>query len=110
MQASESSPGTAGPVAALALAGCAALAFGVGDLVGSRTERAEAVTTTTWLLAWVLLSWAVLVGGSCAVLLARGSASRRRPARAALLLLLAGAVVVALVGTHLPYGSGSGSG
>ncbi|NAZ77438.1 hypothetical protein GTQ99_18710 [Kineococcus sp. T13] len=110
MQASESSSGTAGAVATLVLAGSAALAFGVGDLVGFRTEGAETVSTTTWLLGWALLTWAVLVGGACAVQAVRAPAPRRRPARAGLLLLLAAAVVVAVVGTHLPFGSGSGSG
>ena len=111
VEATRSPSGTAGAVVALALAGSAALAFGVADLVGSGTGSAEALSTAAWLLGWVLLVWATLVGGCCAVLLAHGSASRRGPTWTAPLLLAAGAAaVVALALTHLPFGSGSGSG
>ncbi|WP_432519273.1 hypothetical protein [Kineococcus sp. SYSU DK006] len=110
MQAGESSSGTAGAVATLALAGSAALAFGVVDLVGFRTDGAEALSITAWLLGWALLAWALLVGCCCAVQVVHGFASRRRPVRPGVLLLLAGTLVVVLVCTHLPFGSGSGSG
>ena len=110
MQATESSSGTAGAVATLALAGSAALAFGVVDLVGFRTDSTEALSTTAWLFGWALLTWAVLVGCCCAVQVLHGSIDRRRPVRPGFLLLVAATLVVALVCTHLPFGSGSGSG
>ena len=105
------SPLTTGAVAALALAGSAALLLGAADAIGFTSESAESLFTLAWLLGWTLLSWAVVVVGFCAAHLVRRLASRRSPARSEVLLLAAGtALVVAVVRAHPLWGSGSGSG
>lgn len=96
---------------ALALAGCAALTFAVGDAVGFLSPGAEAVATLSWLVGWMLLAWATFVGGAVLVHLVRAVALRRRPALVEVVLVLATAAVIAgVIVTYPPAGSGSGVG
>ncbi|WP_432492193.1 hypothetical protein [Kineococcus auxinigenes] len=98
-------------MAALALAGCAALALGAAEVVGFTSESAEQLFTALWVLGWVLLAWAVVIGGTCVVQLVRRLVRRRGTAWPEALLLVAGAaVVVAVVRAHPLWGSGSGAG
>ncbi|MFD1504786.1 hypothetical protein FE374_11740 [Georgenia yuyongxinii] len=102
--------GTVG-VATLALAVSAALVFGVGDAIGFMSASAEALFVVSWILGWALLVWAMILGGLGAVQLVRRLVSRRSPAWSEVLLLVAGAaVIVAVIWTHPPVGSGSGLG
>ena len=96
---------------ALALAGCSALSFAVGDAVGFVSPSAEAVFTFSWLVGWMLLAWATIVGGAVAIHLIRAVASRRRPARVEIVLIVATAAVIAgVILTHPLAGSGAGVG
>ncbi|WP_129338063.1 hypothetical protein [Cellulomonas endophytica] len=97
--------------AALALAGGAAVALVAGDLVGSASPAAETVFTGLWVVGWVLVVWAVLVGGAAAVLLGRGLSRGRRPVLTETLLVVATVVVLAaVVVSHPVVGSGGGTG
>ncbi|TRW45261.1 hypothetical protein [Georgenia yuyongxinii] len=110
MEAPRSRTGTAVAAATLALAGSAALAFGVGDAIGFKSAGAEAWFIAAWILGWALLVWAMFLGGLGAVLLLRPLASRRIPAWPEVLLLVTGiALIVAVLITHPLWGSGSGS-
>lgn len=82
---------------ALALAGCVALSFAVGDAIGFVSPSAEAVFTFSWLVGWMLLAWATFVGGAVSVHLIRAVALRRRPALIEALLVVASATVIAVV-------------
>ncbi|PRY15932.1 hypothetical protein CLV37_104145 [Kineococcus rhizosphaerae] len=99
----------------LALAAGAAVLLGAADAVGFRSDRAESLSTPAWLLGWVLLVWAVLVGVvSAAHLGHRLLTGPDRPSAGAgvrsLLLLAGAAVVTAEVSTHPLWGNGSGAG
>ncbi|GAA4969250.1 hypothetical protein [Kineococcus glutinatus] len=108
MAATRSEELTTGAVTTLVLAGSAALALGAADAIGFTTENAEAVFTVVVLLGWTLLVWAAIVGGLCVVQLLRRLLTRRAPAWPGVLLLGAGvAVIVAVVGAHPLWGSGS---
>jgi hypothetical protein len=99
------------PVSALALAGGAAAFFGVGDAVGFLSDAAEDLFVVAWLLGWVLLAWAVILGGGYAVLLGLRWLSRRPVSRseAALVAASLGLTAVVLV-THPLWGTGSAVG
>jgi hypothetical protein len=93
------------------LAGCAALSFAVGDAIGFVTRRAEAVSTLSWLVGWVFLAWATIVGGAVAVHVIRAVALRRRPTLVQTVLVVAtAAVIVGLIWAHPLFGSGAGVG
>lgn len=94
-----------GPVAALLLAGTAALVLTAADLVWTRTQ-AEAVATGGFLLGWGLVVAASLVTGAGVVQTVRRS--DRRPTRAGL-LAAAGLLLLAAVLGHPVTGSGGGA-
>lgn len=111
MEATRSRFETTVAVATLALAGSAALVFGVGDAIGFMSASAEALFVAAWILGWTLLAWAMIFGGLGAIQLVRRLVSRRSPAWPEVLLLVAGAaVIVAVICTHPLGGSGSGLG
>lgn len=96
------------PVSALALAAGAAASFGVGDASGFLSDAAEDVFVITWLLGWVLLVWAAIVGGGYAVVLSLRLLSRRPVSPVEAALAAASLVLVAVVlATHPLWGSGS---
>jgi len=98
-------------VAALALAGTAALVLGVADAIGFRSAGAEAVFLAASILGWTLLAWATILGGLGAFQLVHRLVSGRSAAWPDVLLLVAGtAVIVAVISTHPLWGSGSGVG
>ncbi|MEW9266602.1 hypothetical protein AB1207_17775 [Kineococcus endophyticus] len=94
-----------GPVAALLLAGTAALVLAASDLVWTRTQ-AEAVATGGFLLGWGLAVVAFLATGTGVVQTVRGT--DRRPTRAGL-LAAAGLLLLAAVLAHPVVGSGGGA-
>jgi hypothetical protein len=97
--------------AALALAGCAALLLAVGDAIGFVSPSAEAVFTVMFVVGWVFLAWATIVGGAVLIHLIRVVAVGRRPALIETLLVVATAAVIAgVIFTHPLAGSGSGVG
>lgn len=99
------------PIAALALAVSAAASFGIGDAVGFLTDAAEGVFLVTWLLGWVLLAWAAIIGGGYAVLLGRRLVSRRPVSRMEGVLVAASLALTAWVlATHPLWGAGSAAG
>jgi hypothetical protein len=101
----------AGPVVPLALAGSAALVLGAGDAIGFRSAGAEALFVAAWVLGWTLLAWAAVLGGVCALGLARRLVARRGPAWPEVVLVVAGAaVIIAVISAHPLWGSGSGAG
>jgi hypothetical protein len=96
---------------ALALAGCAALSLILGDAIGFGSPGAEAVSTPLWILGWVLLAWATIVGAAASVLLIRAAALRRRPALIEAALIVATVVVIAgVIWSHPLAGTGTGVG
>ena len=100
-----------GPVLALALAAGAAASLAVSDAIGPLDPGAEDLFTGTWLLGWVLLCWASIVGAASAVPLVRGAMARQPVSRwAAALLGAAFALVAVVVWTHPLWGSGAGTG
>jgi hypothetical protein len=99
------------PVSALALAAGAAACFGVGNAVGFLSDATESVFIGLWLLGWMLLAGAAIIGGGFAVSLGLRWASRRpvfgwETALAAASLVLIAVVVV----SHPLWGTGSGAG
>lgn len=100
-----------GPVVALVLAAGAVASFAVSDGLGPRGPVAEDLAVGTWLLAWVLVCWASLVSGACAVpLLLRGVRRQPVPRLGAAVLGAALVLIAVAVRTHPLWGSGSGSG
>ena len=96
------------PVSALALAAGAAASFGIGDAVGFLSDATEDVFVVTWLLGWVLLAWAAIVGGGYAVLLGLRWRSRRPVSRPEAALVAASLALIAVVlATHPLWGTGS---
>ncbi|KQS66539.1 hypothetical protein ASG41_08555 [Modestobacter sp. Leaf380] len=92
-------------VVTLVLAGAAAAVF------GGLAVAPESLGALLWLLGWVLLTWAVLVGSVCAIQLGRGLLAGRPAAWPSWVLLGVGlAVVAVLVTAHPLWGSGSGVG
>ena len=101
----------AAPVVALAFAAGAAASFSVSDAIGPLDPGAEDLFVGTWLLGWVLLCWASLVGGASVVALLRRAVTRQPVSRSGAALLGAAlALIAVLVWTHPLWGSGSGSG
>ncbi|WP_146070015.1 hypothetical protein [Cryobacterium sp. Y29] len=99
------------PISALALAVGAAASFGIGDAVGILSDAAEGVSVFAWLMGWVLLAWAVLVGGGYAVLLGLRSRSRRPVSRVHVALTACALALIAVVlVTHPLWGTGSAVG
>jgi len=93
------------------LAGCAALSLAVGDAVGFVSASAEALSTLSWVVGWVLLTWAVIAGGAVAVHLVRAVVLRRRVAPIEVGLVVATVAVIAwTICTHPLAGSGAGTG
>jgi len=100
-----------GPVAALTLAAGAATSFAVSDAIGPLDTGAEDLFLGTWLLGWVLLCWAALVGAASAVPLLRGAVTRQPVSRSGAALLGSTlALVAVVVWTHPLWGSGAGTG
>ncbi len=99
-----------GPVVALAFAAGAVALFSVSDAIGPLDPDTEYLFVGTWLLGWVFLFWASLVGGASAVALLRRAVTRQpvSPSGAALLGATL-ALIAVLVWTHPLWGSGSGS-
>ena len=97
---------------ALALAGCAALLLAVGDVIGFVSQSTDAVFTLLWVVGWVLLAWATIIGGAVLVhLILRAITFRRRPALVETVLVVASAVVIAgVIYAHPLVGSGTGVG
>lgn len=82
----------------------------MGNSIGSLSPSAEALFTL-WIVGWVLLAWAIVIGSVVSVQLVRAVASRRRPALIETVLVGATAAVVASVlGTHPLVGSGGDAG
>ena len=99
------------PVSALMLAAGAAASFGVGDVFGFVSDASEDVLVATWLLGWVLLVWAAIVGGGYAVLLGWRLLSRRPVCHLEAALAAASLVLIAVVlATHPLGGTGSAVG
>jgi hypothetical protein len=99
------------PVTALALAAGAAVSFGVGDAVGFLSDAAEDMFVLTWLLGWVLVAWAAILGGGYAVSLGVRRRSRRPVSRSDVALVAASfALTGAVLVTHPLWGLGSGGG
>jgi hypothetical protein len=96
---------------ALAFAAGAAASFAVSDAIGSLDPGTEELFVGTWLVGWVLVCWASLVGGASAVPLLRRVVTRQPVSRSGAALLAATlALIAVLVWTHPLWGSGSGSG
>ena len=111
MAAARSHPGTAGAIAALALAGFAALLLGLGDRIGFGSAGTEALFVAVWLLGWTLLSWASILGGIGVTQLVRRLVSGTNPAWSEGMLVVAGAAaVIVVISAHPLWGSGSGLG
>jgi hypothetical protein len=99
------------PLTALALAAGAAVLFAVGNAVGFHSEAAEDVFIFTWLLGWVLLAWASIVGGGFAVVLGWRALSRRQVFGSEVTFAVAAlALITLVVVSHPLWGTGSGSG
>ncbi|TFD90108.1 hypothetical protein [Cryobacterium serini] len=97
------------PVFALALAVGAAASFGIGDAVGILSGAAEGVSVLTWLMGWVLLTWAVVIGGSYSILLGVRSLSRRPISVVQVALIACAFALIAVVlATYPLWGTGSG--
>ena len=100
-----------GPVVALVLAVAATASFSAGDAIGPLDPATEDLWTGTWLLGWVLLCWASLVGGGSTVLLVRRAVSRQPVSRPGAALLGATlALLAVVVWAHPLWGTGSGYG
>ena len=96
------------PVSALALAVGAAASFGVGDAAGFLSGTAESVVVVAWLMGWVLLVWAAIIGVGQAVLLGLRSLSRRPVSRVEVALVaFALALIAFVVATHPLWGTGT---
>ena len=102
MEGSQPRTTVAVPVFALALAGGAAASFGVGGAVGSFSDTTEDVFVAAWLLGWVLLVWAAIVGGGYALLLGMRLLSRRPVARSQAALVAAALALIAVVSAMNP--------
>ena len=97
------------PASALALAVGAAASFAIGDAVGIFTRAAEDVSVLTWLMGWVLLGWAAIIGGGYAVVLCLRSLSRRPVSLVQVTLAASALALIAVVlATHPLWGTGSG--
>lgn len=108
MERSPTRPTVALPLSALALAAGSAACFGAGNAVGFLGDTAEDIFVVTWLLGWVLLVWAVIVGGGYAVMLGHRSLSRRPVTRSEAALATASLALIAVVlATHPLWGTGS---
>lgn len=96
---------------ALGLAVCGALSLAVADAVGFLTPETEALFSLSTILGWVLLAWALVLGGAVAFHLVRSGPARRVTTRVDALLVVASVAVVAVaVVIHPLMGSGSGVG
>jgi hypothetical protein len=99
------------PLTSLVLAGGAAISFAAGDAIGFLSDTAEDVFTVTWVLGWVLIGWAGILGGGYAVLLIGRSLARRPVSRRE--AVLAGtclALIAIVIAVHPLWGAGSGTG
>ncbi|MET1154625.1 hypothetical protein [Arthrobacter sp.] len=107
----EPSPTMVVPVCSLVLSAGAAASLGAGDAVGFLSDAAEDIFVIAWLLGWVLLVWAAILGGGYAVLLSLRGPSRRPVSRmeAVLGATSLGITAVVLV-THPLWGTGSALG
>ena len=111
MERLETRPTVAVPVSALVLAVGAAASFGIDDAVGILSGAAENVSVLTWLMGWVLLTWAVIIGGGYAVLLGLRSFSRRSVSLAQVVLVVSSLALIAVVMVANPlWGTGSAVG
>ena len=94
-----------------ALSHGAAASLRVADVVGFASVAAEDVFVITWLVGWVLLVWAAILRGGCAVVLGLRILRRRSVARSEALLVAASLALIAVVmATHPLCGIGSGVG
>ena len=111
MAESRSRPlGSTAPTVAFALAAGAALSFGAGDAIGFVRPGTEEVFVLTWIVGWVLVACAAIVGGFHTIRLIRRAVSRQPVAWFEAVLVSASAAIVALVlWTHPLWGTGSGS-
>ncbi|GHE12369.1 hypothetical protein [Klenkia taihuensis] len=91
-------------LATVVLAVLAALALSVADVVGTTSTTEERISVPLWLVGWVVLGWAALLGVVTLVRLLR--AGRRRDAAVAALGL---ACVVVVAVAHPVAGSGGGA-
>lgn len=99
------------PISAMAMAAGAAACFAVGDAVGFLTDATEDVFIVSWLLGWVLLSWAAIVGGGYAVHLGFRLRARQRVYRQETALVAVTLLLIAVVAaTHPLWGTGTGVG
>jgi len=96
------------PFSAFALAVGAAASFGIGDAAGFLSGTAESVFIVTWLMGWVLLAWAAIIGGGHAVLLGLRSLSRRPVSLVEVALSASSlALIAVVVATHPLWGTGT---
>lgn len=91
------------PVAALVLAGAALLLLTIADLVWTSTTADESASVPLFVLGWVLLAWALIVGVVGVVGLLR-----RPSGRETALLAATTALVVLTCTLHPLVGSGAG--
>ncbi|WP_345750976.1 hypothetical protein [Microbacterium rhizophilus] len=90
--------------AALALATGAALSLTIANVLNLHANADELVTLG-FILGWVLVVWATIVGAAVVVQLVR-----RRPAAIEILLIVAAAAVIAVTVSAYPlFGSGGAS-
>ena len=111
MERNQTRPTVTAPLSALALAAGSATCFGAGNAVGFLSDTAEDIFVVTWLLGWVLLVWAVIVGLGSAIALGHRSLSRRPVNRSqAALTTAALALISVLLATQPLWGTGSAVG
>ena len=85
-------------VIAISLAGAAALAFSVADWIWFGTsDTGGAGVSGLYILGWVLLVWAIIVGAFTAVQMIRSAVSGQRPAPTGIALVIGVALVVVFV-------------
>lgn len=101
-------PGRIEGIAGLVLATAAAAALTAAHAVGFAASGAEAVFVLLWIVGWVLLAWAGIVGVAGVGALIRAGVARRGVTAIDALLVVATAVVVAGVVMTYPF-AGAGS-
>lgn len=110
MELDERRAGTAVPMAAFTLAVGAAVLLGASQTVGFLSDAAEDLFIVTWILGWLMLAWAAILGGGYALLVVHRWRSRQTVTGLEAVLTAAALALVAVVlVSHPLWGTGSAS-
>ena len=107
----EPSSTTVVAAAGLALAGCGGLALAAGQAMWFGIPSSDEVPTLLFIVGWVLVAWAMVLGGfALAHVIRTVRLGRRRSLIDAVLLVATAVVIAAIIWLSPLAGSGTGMG